>query len=199
MNLKKKIAAVAALALVASLFFSCDLMPEKNVSIGLRAGIAGSRAVIPGDPVTAIASYRVIFKKVEIGNSEADKHTLWESDSGEGKDLVSAASFSGVAPVPAGSYKFIRLTVDPALNVDGSIDDNGTIYVGSGSVTLDETSYVWGSVLEGASALSREILIKEGSVLSFVFGVDGTVTYSGGPASGATLGLAKPSLSVTVE
>lgn len=199
MNQSKKTAAIAALTLVAAIFFSCDLSERGTVSVGVSAGIARSRAVNPGDPVTTISSYRVVFKKIEIGNSEADKHTVWESEAGESKDIVATSAFSGVAPVPAGSYQFIRLTVAPVLAVDGSIDDGDAVYSGSGSVTLDETEYVWGSGLEGASALSQEIVIAEGSHLSFLFNVDGTVTYLGGPATGATLGLSKPALSVTVQ
>jgi hypothetical protein len=199
MNMKSKITAIAALALLAAAFCSCDLASKENVSVGMSAGIAQARAVNPGDPVTTISAYNVIFKKVEIGNSEEDKYTLWESADGENKNVAAAVSFEGVRAVPAGGYKFIRLTIDPTLSVEGSIDDNGTIYSGSGIVTLEKSAYVWGSVLEGASQLSREIVIGEGSELAFSFDVAGTIAYQGGPASGATLSVAKPALSVIVQ
>jgi hypothetical protein len=101
--------------------------------------------------------------------------------------------------VPAGSYKFIRLTIEPSLSVEGSIDDNGTIYSGSGVVILEKSAYVWGSVLEGASALAQEIVIAEGSEIAFSFDVAGTIAYQGGPASGATFSVLKPALGVIVK
>jgi hypothetical protein len=198
MNLNQKITLITALVFIAASFISCSL-PGKEITVGVSAGIAQSRAITPGDPVTAISSYRVIFKKIEIGNSEQDKHTLWQSDVGVIKDIVSDASFDGVLPVPAGSYKFVRLTIEPLLAVDGSIDDNGTVYTGNGTITLDQTAYVWGSVLAGASALSQDISVSEGSQLAFSFDVAGTIAYLSGPASGASLAVAKPTLGVTVK
>lgn len=198
MNLNQKIAMIAALALVAISFISCSL-PSKEVSVGASAGLAQSRAIAPGDPVTTVSSYRVIFKKIEIGNSEQDKHVLWQSESGEIKDIVDGVDFQDTLPVPAGSYKFVRLTIEPLLSVAGSIDDNGTVYTGSGTVSLDQTAYVWGSVLEGASALSSEIEVTEGSRLAFSFDVAGTIAYLSGPADGAVLAVAKPTLGVTVR
>jgi hypothetical protein len=199
MNMKSKITAIAALALLAAAFCSCDLAPKENVSVGMSAGIAQARAVNSGDPVTTISAYDVIFKKVEIGNSEEDKYTLWESADGETKNVAAAVSFDGVRAVPSGGYKFIRLTIEPMLSVEGSIDDNGTIYSGSGVVTLEKSAYAWGSVLEGASRLSQEIVIGEGSELAFSLDIAGTIAYQGGPASGAVFSVAKPALNVSVQ
>jgi hypothetical protein len=66
-------------------------------------------------------------------------------------------------------------------------------------VALDDTTYLWGSVFEGASALEGEIEIGEGSILSFSFDSADTVSYLGGPADAASLGVEKPSLSVAVR
>jgi len=170
-----------------------------GVVVELGAGLSSPRAVNAGDLVTSIDSYRVVFTKVEIGNTEDDKFTLWEDPAGQVMDVAGTVSFDGVLPVAPGSYDFVRLTIGPLLSVDGSIDDAGTIYSGSGSVSLDQTVYIWGGPLAGAAALDAPILIGQGSRLSFVFDVAGTVAYQGGPAEAAILSVAMPSLDVIID
>jgi hypothetical protein len=197
-----RLAALAAVALLVGLS-SCNLAnPEgQPVTIAIKAGIPQSagRAVSPGTAITTIDAYKVVFHKIEIGNSETDKFTLWESAAGETKDITSAVSFSGVKPVKAGSYQFVRLTVGTTLAVDGSITDAGTVYTGSGTATLSETTYLWGTAAAGNGKLTAPVTIRDGSVLDFNFLVAGTVTYGGGPADAAVLGVSKPELTVIVE
>lgn len=197
-----RLGALCAIALIASLA-SCNLAApaDQPVTITIKAGIpqAAGRAVTPGTAVTTIGSYRVVFHKIEIGNSETDKFTLWESAAGEIKDVTQAVSFSGVQPVKAGTYQFVRLTIGTTLAVDGSINDSGTIYTGSGTATLGETTYLWGTATAGNGKLTAPVEIRQGSVLGFNFLVAGTVSYSGGPANAAILGVTKPELTVTVE
>jgi hypothetical protein len=199
-----RIAIIAAIAAAALVLGACA--PEGEANVILSAALAGgtpapaaSRAVTPGDAVTTVDAYRVVFTKVEIGNSEEDKFTLWESADGETMDVAAALQFSGVQPVPAGTYAFVRLTIGPVLSVDGSIDDAGTLYAGTGSVTLDKVVYVWGNGLTGASALASPVVITDGCEIAFSFDVADTVTYQGGPADAALLSVVKPVLDVEVR
>ena len=168
-------------------------------------GLDGARAVNAGDPVSTLSSYRVVFTKIEIGNSESDKYTLWESAAGVTKDIVGSVSFDNVRPIPEGTYQFLRLTVGDTLTVDGSIVDSAdplVSYSGTGTATLGQTVFLWGTSLlndAGKITLSSPVTVKDMGILSFTFDVAGTVTYQGGPASGATLGVAKPTLAVSVQ
>jgi hypothetical protein len=198
---------VLAIAAFALLLPGCAPAPSGQVVPALRASISDSsgraltrsRAISPGDAVTTIDSYRVVFKKIEIGNSEADKYTLWENEAGEEKDIARAIAFAGVQPVAAGTYGFVRLTIGPVLTVAGSILDAGTAYSGTGSQTLDQTVYVWGSGPSGAAVLAAPITIIDGCSISFDFDIAGTVRYLGGNADAASIGVSKPNLAVRVE
>ncbi len=201
---KSLVSFLISLSIVALLFSACSGFGQKEVVISLSAssdisGLNAARAVNPGDAVTTIDSYRVLFKKVEIGNSEADKFTLWESAEGEEKDIASAISFSNVQPVLTGTYAYVRLTIGPVLNVDGSIDDAGTIYSGTGSASLDKTVYIWGAGINEAASLSQEIVVEEGASMAFEFDIANTISYLSGPADAALLAVTKPNLSVVIE
>lgn len=206
MNSKKTFLIVAAVAATIAMT-GCDLAgtaQKATVKISARLATAASRSVDPGDVVTTVSSYKVMFKKVEIGNSEIDKFTLWESASpdGEEMDIVDAVSFGGVQAVTEGTYNFMRFTIGTTLNVAGSIDDAGTIYSGSGSEVLTAESYLFGVDIPnglGEATITEAIDVVDGVSLAMVFNVDGTVTYLGGPADAAVLSVEKPAITVVSE
>jgi hypothetical protein len=199
----RKIASFSVLAIAAYALLLPGCAPAGAVQVvpGIKASISGAsaRAIASGDAVTAIDSYRVVFKKIEIGNSEADKYTLWENAAGEEKDIAQATVFAGVQPVAVGTYGFVRLTIGPVLTVAGSIVDAGTTYSGTGNQTLEQTVYVWGSESDGGAVLAAPVTIVEGCSISFDFDIAGTVRYMGGSADAALIGVSKPNLAVTVE
>jgi hypothetical protein len=204
MNSKKTLLIVAAAAFAMT---GCNLVgaaQDATLKISARLATAASRSVDAGDIVTTISSYKVMFKKVEIGNSEVDKFTLWESASpdGEEMDIVDAVSFIGVRAVTEGTYKYLRFTIGTTLNVDGSIDDAGTVYAGSGSETLTEDSYLFGVDIPnglGEATITAAIEVVDGAALALVFDVDGTVTYLSGTSDAAVLSVEKPVITVVSE
>jgi len=173
-----------------------------TVTVQARLADSGSRVVSSGDVVTTIDHYNVIFKKIEIGNSEEDKFTLWEKPDGETMDITSTVDFSDTLQVYPGSYKYVRIEVDKVLAVEGSIDDNGTIIEGQGTCTLTESTHLFGTTVEnwaGEVTLMDEILIVDGTNLIFSFDIDGTVFYLSGTAADAVLDVKKPVISLLVE
>ncbi len=194
-------------AVVTALMTGCDPAGTGgtgDVTVALQAKTveAGSKAVTSGDEVTTIDVYNVIFKKVEIGNSEEDKYTLWENADGEEMDIASGVSFTDTLPVAAGTYNYLRFEIDNTLNLDGSIDDDGTIYTGSGSCVLDDTVYLFGTDIEnfnGEVTITEAITIVDGTILVFNFAVDDTVFYQSGSADDAVLSVEKPVITLDVE
>ncbi|HOV15153.1 MAG TPA: hypothetical protein PK771_12765 [Spirochaetota bacterium] len=181
----------------------------KNVKVGVKASISDTRSlsanlnylVASGDKITTISSYKVIFKKVEIGNSENDKFTLWEDENGNEKDIVKSLTFDGTKELKTGTYKYVRLTIGEVLKVSGSIKDNTTDYYGNGTATLSEKVFLWGtdiSNMTGEKILTNEIKISEDCDLTFDFNVAETVTYLGGTADNTILSVKKPVINVTV-
>ena len=191
------------LAMVMAVLMGCDPNAQ-TVSVGIQAKAANSasRAVNAGDAVTTIDHYDVKFTKVEIGNSEADKYTLWEKSEGEEMDIAAGVTFTDTLPVAAGTYNYLRFTIDNTLNIDGSIDDAGTIYTGTGSCVLDDTVYLFGTDIENFASkvtVTEPITIAEGVNIVFIFDIAGTVTYQSGPADAAVLDVEKPVITVAVE
>ena len=201
--MKKILAVLIILAAAVFAFTGCSQGGE-DVSVAIQAKTADSisRAVNAGDEVTTVDSYLVTFKKVEIGNSEDEKYTLWESAEGEEMDIVGGADFTDTLPVAAGTYNYLRFEVETVLDIAGSIDDNGTIYTGTGSCTLDGSTYLFGTDIENLSGeltVTEPITITDGTVLVFNFDVDGTVLYQSGPADAAVLTVEKPVITLGVE
>ena len=177
--MRRIVISLMILAVVAAAMMGCD--PNAGlVSVGIQAKTidSGSRAVTAGDEVTTIDAYKVTFTKVEIGNSEDDKYTLWENAEGEEMDIATAVDFTDTLLVAAGTYNYLRFTIDNTLNIDGSIDDAGTIYEGTGSCVLDDTMYLFGTDIENFSGdvtVTEPITIAEGVTLVFSFDTENTV------------------------
>lgn len=180
------------------------------VTVALKSGIKESaspsslRAIVPGQNLDAITSYRVLFKKVEIGNSGTDKFTLWESADGEIKDVAHPVTFDNVQPVMGGTYNYVRVTIGDTLNVDGSVTDadTGTLVTGSGSCVLNGTVYLWGTDIEneaGELTIQAPVTIASGSAIDIQFAVAGTVKYGSGSAAEAVLAVSKPVMHLIAE
>lgn len=195
------IAAVATSAAASG----CDLLNqagEATVSLSARVDDSASREVTAGTVVTTVDAYRVTFKKIEIGNSETDKYTLWESDGGEEFDIAEEIEFDGVAALPAGTYNYLRFTIGTTLSIDGSIVDGDVVYEGSGSETLDEETYLFGVDIPsglGEATVADPIVISDGASLAIVFNIAGTVTYLSGSEDAALLSVVKPTITVETD
>ena len=201
--MKKMMSLISLMCLMIVMVTSCDTGGTAQMArVGINAEITdeSNRAVTGGTELDIITSYKVVFSSVEIGNSEEDKFTLWEN-SGEEMDITGAVNFGESVTLLTGTYNYIRLTIGQIINVDGSIDDEGIIYTGTGSCELDETSYVWGSDISnalGEITLLGAIEISGDCTLSFQFDIDGTVSYEGGPAEAARLSVIKPVLELEI-
>lgn len=192
----------AAVLLIA--LAGCDPIGTEEVSVSLQAKTvdSGSKDVNTGDEVTTIDSYNVIFKKVEIGNSEDEKYTLWEDSEGEEMDIAASVNFTDTLSIAAGTYNYLRFEIDSTLAIDGSIDDEGTVYTGSGSCVLGDTTYLFGTDIEnfeGSVTITEPIVVAEGTTLVFNFDVAETVFYLSGPSDDAVLDVEKPVISLVVE
>ena len=146
------------------------------------SGISTPKYAPVNGTAATITNYLVKFVKIEIGNSESDKFTLWSSSSstGDQKDIFNQVTFSGIQKVKEGNYKYVRLTIDPTLSVSGYIDDNGTNIYGTATLTVSST-HVWGISGTGAdNLLTSEITIQDGGQISLDFNVMNTLVYSNG-------------------
>ena len=202
--MRKMMSIFTMVLMVLFLATSCNNSLPRLVSVGVDAKLVDlSRAVSSGTVVDTISAYRVSFSKVEIGNSEEDKFTLWEnSGDSEIKDVTGAVDFGEPAQLLTGTYNYVRLTIGQILNIDGSIDDGGTVYTGSGSCVLDETRFLWGTDIENAAGeitLQGAIEITGDCGWSFLFNIDGTVTYLSGPEDAAILSVIKPVLDLDIS
>lgn len=152
------------------------------------------------DAAATFTGYKVTFKKVEIGNSESDKFTVWESLSGEQKDLISAVTFSGVNKLVEGKYKFLRLTIDPSLILSGTVVlSNGTASPEvTRTNTLSTNQFVWGVSgtpgASGAYVLTDTIRIYDGAKISLTFKIKNTLTMTND-----TVQLTAPQVTVKAE
>ena len=150
-----------------------------------------------------ISEYNVVFYKVEIGNSESDKFTLWESEEGVTQNLASTElkDFeSENEPVP-GLYKYCRVTIGSTIHLVGAYRDTAGEADAevNGNWTSDETDkavFLFGTAETGTTGnfiLTSEIDVQDGSSLTFVVNVADTVTYSSG------IHLSPPTMTFTSE
>lgn len=184
---------ISLLVLALAAFLLASLASCSNSAVTLTSAAdatsAPSAPALNGLPVfqdtaATFTGYKVTFKKVEIGNSESDKFTLWENSAGEQKDIISAVTFTGVNKMIEGKYKFLRLTIDPALILSGTVVlSNGTASsVLTRTNTLSTNVFLWGvSGTPGASGnflLTDTIRIYDGAKLSLTFKIKNTLTMT---------------------
>lgn len=202
--MKKYILSMVLVIIMLSSIIGCN----PNVSINFKAeavnGTAGASKSIDMGNGVIVDEYNVTFYKVEIGNSEEDKFTLWESTDGEEKNLVGSVTFTNVNSVVPGTYQFCRMTIHKTIEltgVDGSTA--GTAYVNvTGNFSSDDPKelFLFGTDdapgnPNGEFLLTSAIGISEGTTLTFVVNIAGTVTGDG--IGNITLNI--PSLTFTSE
>lgn len=146
-----------------------------------------------------ITAYRVTFYKIEIGNAETNKFTVWSNASGELKDIAGATiSFSNVVPADAGTYKFMRLTIDTNLVLSGNVTlSNGTVTNVTATNRLGTNQFLWGTSDTGATGgflLTSAVNITNGGKLAFVFKVKNTVWVTND-----VVGTRAPEITVTAQ
>jgi hypothetical protein len=137
-----------------------------------------------------VSEYNVVFYRVEIGNSEADKFALWESEEGVTQNLASTGikDFSGENEVVFGTYKYCRVTIGTTINLVGAYrETRGEVDVAvSGNRSSEEADravYLFGTAETGTTGdylLTSEIDVQKGTSLVFVVNVKDTVTYNSG-------------------
>lgn len=186
----KTIFTLIATSLIAAALVSCGA--TSTITLQSLADLNTAPASAPSlqgmpvyqDAAASISNYKVTFKKVEIGNSESDKFTLWESVAGEQKDLVSTVTFSGVNKAVAGNYKFCRLTIEPAIIVSGTVtlanSNQSTLQTYTNNLSTNQ--FLWGvSGTPGASGLyvlTDTVKLYDGAKVSLTFKVKNTITMS---------------------
>ncbi|OHD65577.1 MAG: hypothetical protein A2096_05600 [Spirochaetes bacterium GWF1_41_5] len=121
-----------------------------------------------------IKSYKVIFKRIEIGNSDRDTATLWKNSRGKEKDLVSEVTFTDVENIPAGEYQYLKLTIDKTITVSCDITINGVVQNRTRDITV-RNECVWSSAAENNRKLTSNIVIAEGKNLIFTFNVQDSI------------------------
>lgn len=200
----KKILFIISLIFILSMFLiSCT--PGIDVSFVAEAvnGTAGVslKSIDMGNNII-VDAYNVTFYKIEVGNSEDDKFTLWENSDGVEMNLVDAVAFSDLNTAVAGTYKFCRITIHEELSLEG--ENNGTsgtaTFAVTGNFSSDGTTEVFlfgtsdaiGSP-SGDFLLTDEIEVSDGSILTFTVNIAGTVTDAGGGA----INLSEPSITFT--
>ncbi len=137
-----------------------------------------------------VSEYNVVFYKVEIGNSEEDKFTLWENDDGVTQNLASTEirDFNSENDVAPGLYKYCRVTIGSTINLVGAYRDvkgEAAVEVSGNSNSSEATKavYLFGKAETGTTGdfiLTSEIDVQNGSALVFVVNVKDTVTYNSG-------------------
>lgn len=146
-----------------------------------------------------ITAYKVTFYKVEIGNAETNKFTIWSNASGEQKDIAAATiSLSNVISADSGTYKFLRLTIDTNLILSGNVTlSNGTPTNLTATNRLGTNQFLWGTSETGATGgflLTSAVTITNGTKLAFTFKVKNTVWVTNDAA-----GTRAPEITVTAQ
>jgi hypothetical protein len=188
----KIVKTVLILLIVITLMPSCeeDDSTDSGVSLSFNVEADNSTRFDAGNGVT-VNNYLVTFYKVEIGNSEDDRFTVWEDSSGKEVDLASLepVSFEDTYKVDVGTYYFCRFTINKTITVkgtkDGTAGEASTTVSGNVDTQADDPStqsvYLFGTADvndSGEYLISEPIDVKENSKLSFIIKVNGTVTYT---------------------
>ena len=177
------VAVAAALASAACTLLPIEIAVTAEVVDG--ASSAGLNAQTLDLGAVVVTSYEVTFHRIEVGNSEEDKFTLWEDSDGVTQDLVGAVSFDNVLPATWGTYQFMRLTIAPDIDLAGEVLG----VPGQASVTVTGHSqdadglprFLFGTEAvneSGKFLLASPIEIRTGGSIALSFDLEGTVTVS---------------------
>ncbi len=153
-----------------------------------------------------VDEYNVKFYKIELGNSEEDKVTLWENADGEIMNLVEAIEFTNENSILPQTYEFCRITMDETINLVGT--DNGNsgeanvVVSGNFDMTVPEGQevFLFGTEdapgdITGDFLLTNAITIEEGTTLSMVVNIADTVSGDGT----GTITLTEPSITFSTQ
>lgn len=145
-----------------------------------------------------ITEYKVTFKKIRIGNAEADAQVLWENSAGEEKDITSQVSFNNVQSISEGTYHYhyVELTIGKELKVKGSLKMSNQTHTGQGTATIANEKHLFSTQ---DNTLATALTVKDGSTLTITFDVQDTVTYTSGSADAAILEVTKPQIAVSLQ
>jgi hypothetical protein len=200
--MKKILISISILIMVSVLFISCG-PATVDINFSAEAVNEATKDIDMGNGVI-VQEYNVTFYKIELGNSENDKFTLWESTNGETMNLVDAVDFSDENGAVPGTYEFCRVTIDETINLVGS--DNGNsgqadvVVTGNFDMTVPEGQevFLFGTDsapgdLTGDFLLTNPIDIQENTELTMTVNIAGTVS---GDGSG-NITLTEPSITFT--
>jgi hypothetical protein len=106
----KIVKTVLILLIVITLMPSCeeDDSTDSGVSLSFNVEADNSTRFDAGNGVT-VNNYLVTFYKVEIGNSEDDRFTVWEDSSGKEVDLASLEPVSFEDTYKVGCWNLLLL------------------------------------------------------------------------------------------
>lgn len=179
---------------VALLFalIGCDDSSDSNdsdkVNVRLASKVKQSRTVVIDSDLT-VDEYNVTFYKVEIGNSEDDKFTLWEDSAGKLMNIAADEEllFDNVNKAEPGDYNYCRFTIATTLELKGTYQgDSGTateeVHGNHDNISGDGTKavYLFGTAEVNDTneyLITEKIKIQEGSKISFVFDIKDYVSY----------------------
>jgi hypothetical protein len=129
-----------------------------------------------------LTEYKVKFYKIEVGNNEVNKFTVWENPAGEVFDLTEAISLANTASVGYGSYQFCRFTIDKVINIKGTVSSvpQSVAVTVSGNFGNDgsQAQFLFGTAevnTTGKYVLSAPIDIRDNITLELLFHLEGTV------------------------
>ena len=142
-----------ALAAAACTLFPVDVAVTAAAVDGTNASALGVQSINLGSGVV-VTSYEVTFYRIEVGNNDDDKFTLWEDEAGVTQDLVAAVAFENVLPATWGTYQFMRVTIGEDLDLAG------TVLGVSGSATATVT----GQTTDAAMAMLPPTMVKNAAV-----------------------------------
>ncbi len=188
--MKKLLVLLILLSLVTAGITACDGTDDDSdkVAVNLISKLKNSRTVQIDNDLT-VDTYNVIFYKVEIGNSEDDKFTLWENSDGKTINIASAdqIEFEDVNKAVPGTYKYCRFTIGKTLTLEGTYQNNAgtasTVVNGNhDNISGDGTRavYLFGTADVNDTneyLIASPIDVKEGTTLSFIFDISSSVSY----------------------
>jgi len=146
--------------------FNADATDEQTLR---EAGVARARALLAALPSDADNVYITLTAK-EL-NPRIFVVSRCEQESGEAR-LRRAGADRVVAPYAIGGHRMVELALNPSLPVVVDVDD---VVAASGRehMTVAEISVGSGSVLEGATLASGELLRRYGVLAIGIIGADG--------------------------
>jgi hypothetical protein len=186
--MKKTFILISILIIMTVIFLGCG---PATVGINFSAEAVNqiTKDIDMGNGVI-VQDYNVTFYKIELGNSEDDKFTLWESTDGEVMNLVDAVDFTDENGAVPGTYEFCRVTIDETINLVGS--DNGNSgeadVVVSGnfdmSVPEGQEVFLFGTEsapgdITGDFLLTSPINVQENTELTMIVDISDTVSGDG--------------------